>query len=367
MIDCSSAGNPEMLFHSDHFDSMTDCSASRALLSIIVPCFNEGAAVRLVHDRLVELLGDLSGIDLEIIYVDDGSRDDTGATLKSIQRTNSRVRLLQLSRNFGKEGAVSAGISRAAGDIVAIIDADLQEPPEVILEMLERWRGGADVVYATRTSRKHDSFLVRWTSAIYHRLHDKLTGGPRLDGRCDFHLLTRPVVDLLNSMPEQCRHHRSMIAWMGFCQESVQFSRPLRASGKSKIGIRARMRVGRASILSITVAPLRFALVLGILATGVGVLLAGVALGVRFFRGDWLAPWVLLGSPALLLIGIHFLILGVLGEYVGATFRETLARPRFLVKEEVGFGGEGRPDGKNRSRGKNGPGGEDGSAIRKKP
>lgn len=319
---------------------MTDDSATRVLLSMIVPCFNEGAGIMRAHKQLMEALGNVPGIDLEIVYVDDGSRDDTFATLKTIAAASSQVRVLQLSRNFGKDRAVAAGISRAAGDVVVIMDADLQEPPDVVLEMLKRWRAGADVVYGVRISRKDDSVVVRWTAAAYQRFHDLVSRGRSLDERCDFHLLTRPVVDILKSMPERCRFHRSLIAWLGFRQEPVRFVRPPRAFGKPKIDFWARTAAARASLLPVSAAPLRLALAAGIVTAGAAVVLAAGTLGVRLYSGLWPPLWVLLCSPALLLSGIHLLVVGILGEYVGATFNETLGRPLFVVKEAIGFGGE---------------------------
>ncbi len=317
---------------------MTDISATRSLLSVIVPCFNEGASLRQTHDTLAATLGDLPGIDLEILYVDDGSRDTTLEVLKDIHRTSSQVRILSLSRNFGKEGAVAAGICYAEGDVVVAMDADLQEPPAVVLEMLDRWRGGADVVYGVRLSRKSDSFLVRWSSVAYERVHNWLAGNQRLDGRCDFQLFTRPVADVLKSMPERCRFHRGMLAWMGFRQEPVYFERPARLSGTPKIRFWRRLQHARSSFLATSIAPLRIALAVGVLVTGAAVLLACGVLGVQVFGGDWPPLWVLLSAPALLLIGLHFTTMGLLGEYVGAAFQESLARPLFLVKEEIGFG-----------------------------
>ncbi len=316
---------------------MTDSRAPARTLSVVVPCYNEGEGLRRVHERLTSALGDLPETELELIYVDDGSRDSTLDVLRDLQRTDSRTRVLSFSRNFGKDSAVTAGIDHSSGDVVAFIDADLQEPPEVVLEMLERWRAGADVVYGVRASRKHDSLGVRWSAAAYSRLHDWLVRDQRLHHRCDFHLFTREVADALKAMPERGRMHRSMIAWLGFRQEAVYFARPDRQWGRSKLGFRRRLGDGTRSILATSAAPLRLALLAGLLAGGASVALGVYAVGSRALAGEWPPSWTIAAALAMFLVGAQFVFMGIVGEYVGAVFRQVQGRPLYLVQDKVGF------------------------------
>lgn len=320
---------------------MTDPPASRRVLSVALTCYNEGDALRRTHERVTGVLGDLPGIELEMVYVDDGSCDSTLAVLRELQRADRRVRVLSLARNSRKEGAMAAGIDYASGDLVVLMDSDLQEPPEVVLDMLERWRAGADVVYGVRASREHDPAFVRWSAWAYNRLHDWLVGEQRLNRRCDFHLLTREVADVLKAMPEVARVHRSLIASVGFRQESVSFARPGRCSGQSKMRFRLRLRIGRASILAASVRPLRLAWLAGLGACGASLALGGYALGTRLLAEAWPSPWTLVAALAMLFFGTQFLFMGLVGDYVGAVFRQVQGRPLYVVQERLGFGGDG--------------------------
>lgn len=316
---------------------MSDSSAFPCSLSVVVPCYNEGEGLRRLHQRLTDTLGSLPGAELEVVYVDDGSRDATPDVLRSLQAQDSRVRVLSLSRNFGKEAAVAAGIDHATGDAVAVMDADLQEPPEAVLDMLERCRAGADVAYGVRTSRKHDPWSVRWSSSVYSRTHDLLAAGPPLHGRCDFVLMTRDVVNALKAMPERVRVHRSLIACVGFRQDPVRFERPDRGWGRPKIRFWRRLHTARTSLVATSVAPLRLALFAGLVAGGTSVLLAGCVVGARVLGGAWPPSWTILTSLGLLVVGLQFAFLGLIGEYVGAVLQEVQGRPLYLVKERAGF------------------------------
>lgn len=316
---------------------MTDSPVFPRSISVVVPCYNEGEGLRKLHRRLTDVLGSLPGAELEVVYVDDGSRDGTLDVMRNLQARDPRARILSLSRNFGKEGAVAAGIDHSSGEVVVVIDADMQEPPEVVLDMLDRWRAGADVSYGVRTSRKHDPWAVRWSSSAYAHAHDVLAGGRRLHDRCDFLLMTREVANALKAMPERLRYHRSMSAWVGFRQDPVRFVRPDRAWGRPKIRFWSRMRAARNSLVATSVAPLRLAWLLGLAAGGGGAVLGCCVVGARVLGGAWPSSLTIGTSLALLVVALQFMLLGLLGEYVGAVLQEVQGRPVYLVKERIGF------------------------------
>ena len=307
------------------------------LLSVVVPCFDEEAVIRETHRRLVATLETVPELDFELIYVDDGSRDATLEVLREHQHADARVRVLALSRNFGHQIAVTAGLQQAAGQVVVIIDADLQDPPEVIPEMLDRWREGVDMAYGVRTGRDGETVFKRWTASAFYRLLDRLTDIPIPLDTGDFRLMDRAVVDAFLTMPERDRFVRGMVAWTGFRQEPVPYRRAARAAGATKYPIRKMVRLAMDGIVSFSLAPLRLATWLGLLALGLAA--AGIAYAVvlRFFTAAWVPGWSLLLISILFLGGLQLVALGILGEYVGRIYGEVKRRPLYLVKERLGF------------------------------
>lgn len=305
------------------------------LLSVVVPCFNEEEAIAETHRQLVATLGD--AVPIELIYVDDGSQDATLDILRDLQRADDRVRVVVLSRNFGKEAALLAGLANAAGDAATIVDADLQDPPEVVLEMLRRWQNGVDVAYGLRTEREGETAFKHWTAALFYRLLGKLadTAVPMDAG--DFRLMDRVAVDALLAMPEQHRFARGLVAWSGFRQEPVPFRRPQRTAGETKYPLRVMLRLALDGLLSFSTAPLRLALWLGLFAVALGLLGIVYALAERLLAGVWLGSeaWLLLAM--LLLAGVQLAFIGVLGEYIGRIYAEAKRRPLYLVQEKLGF------------------------------
>ena len=316
---------------------------SSALLSVVVPCFDEEAVIRETHRRLVATLETVPDVDFELVYVDDGSRDATLNLLRGLQGADARVRVLALSRNFGHEVAIAAGLKSAAGDAVVLIDADLQDPPEIILEMLERWRQGADVAYGQRTERDGETRFKRWTATAFYRLLNGLAEIPIPLDTGVFRLMDRKVVDAFLAMPERDRFARAMVAWAGFRQEPVHYQRAARAAGETKYALRNLLRLAIDGILSFTFAPLRLATWLGFLACGLA--LAGVAyvLVIRMFTDISVSGWTLLLVAILFLGGVQLVVLGILGEYLGRIYHEVKRRPLYLVKERLGFPASGRP------------------------
>ena len=318
-----------------------------ALLSVVVPCFSEEAVVRKTHGRLVAVLEEIPGLDFEIVYVDDGSRDSTLDLLRELQRADQRVRVIALSRNFGHQIAVTAGLQSVVGDVVVVIDADLQDPPEVIPEMLDRWRDGVDIAYGVRTERAGETKFKRWTAFAFYRLIRRLANIPIPLDTGDFRLMDRMAVDAFLAMPERDRWVRGMVAWTGFRQEPVQYKRAARAAGVTKYPFRKMLRFAVDGILSFSLVPLRLATWLGLFTAGLAMLGVLYALVVRLFTAIWVSGWALLFIAVLFLGGVQLVMLGILGEYLGRIYGEVKRRPLYLVKERLGF----TPTNESASRG----------------
>ncbi len=308
-----------------------------SLLSVVVACFDEEAVISETHRRLVAALERIPETGFEIIYVDDGSRDGTLELLRGLQAADARVRVVALARNFGQPMALTAGVAEAGGEAVAVIDADLQDPPEIIAEMLERWRRGVDVAYGLRPDREGETAFKRWTSRAYYRLLARITDVAIPLDTGEFRLMDRAVVDAFLAMPERDRFMRGMIAWAGFRQEPVRYRRAPRAAGTTKYSLRKMVGVAADGILSFSLLPLRAATWLG--AGAAGLALAGIvyALGARLATGAWVGGWAATFLAVLFLGGAQLVLIGVLGEYLGRVYGEVKRRPLYLVRERLGF------------------------------
>ena len=307
-----------------------------SLLSVVVPCFDEEDVIRQTHGRLTAVLGKASDLTFELVYVDDGSRDATLDVLRELHDGDARVRVIALSRNFGKEIAVVAGLADAEGDTVAIIDADLQDPPEVLLRMLERWREGADVAYGVRSVREGETVFKRWTAKAFYRLLDLLSDISIPLDAGDFRLMDRKVVDAFLALPERDRFTRGLVAWTGFRQEPVHYARPARAAGKTKWPLRKLIGLAADSIFSSSIIPLRLALYLGFFAAAVALLGVIYGFAIRLTTDAWVPGWAALFVAILFMGGVQLVLIGVLGEYVGRIYGEVKRRPLYIVKERLG-------------------------------
>jgi glycosyltransferase involved in cell wall biosynthesis len=307
------------------------------LLSIVVPCYNEDAVLRELHQRLNAVLDQISDSTGEIIYSDDGSDDQTPDILRQLQASDPRVRVISLSRNFGHQFAVSAGLEHASGDAVVIIDADLQDPPEVIPEMIERWRDGYHVVYGLRAKRAGETRFKLWTAKMFYRLLNRLSQVEIPLDVGDFRLLDRKVVDVLLTMPERDRFLRGMISWIGFKQIAVIYDRAPRSAGESKYPFMKMLRFAVDSVISFSFVPLRLAIWVGFGAIAAS--FAGIvyALIIRLYTTDWVRGWTSIFTAVLFLGGIQLITLGIVGEYVGRIYAEVKLRPLFVVRERLGF------------------------------
>lgn len=308
----------------------------RRLLSVVVPCFNEEEVIERTHSRLSDALTAITA-DYEIIYVDDGSRDTTAERLRDIQAQDRHSKVIRLSRNFGHQIAVTAGVSYAQADAVVLIDADLQDPPEVIAQMVEKWREGFQVVYGQRIDRAGETRFKLWTARAFYRLINRLSEVPIPLDTGDFRLMDRAAVEALKRMNERHRLLRAMTAWVGFRQAAVPYSRAERAAGVSKYPLGKMLGLALDGIVSFSTAPLRVVTFVGL---GFSLLsLAGVAyaLFARLFTHDWVPGWTLIFIALLLMGGLQLVFLGVIGEYIGRIYSEAKGRPLFLVMEELGF------------------------------
>lgn len=304
-------------------------------ISVVVPCFNEEQVIATTHARLVAVLGSLDDVELELVYVDDGSVDATSSILRRLCTQDPCARAVLLSRNFGHQYALMAGLEFATGDAVVIIDADLQDPPEVVLEFIERWRAGAEVVVGVRSERRGEAPFKRATAAIFYRTLNAVSDVPITNDAGDFRLLDRKVVKALNAMPERDRFVRGLVSWLGFQQAHVPYVRAPRYAGTTKYPLLRMVAFGLDAFVSFSRAPLRIALLLGACTSAVAIVGMAYALFARLFTSNWVPGWTLLFIAVLFMGGAQLFALGVIGEYVGRVYAEVKHRPLYVVKEIV--------------------------------
>lgn len=310
--------------------------SSEPIVSVVVPCYNEEPVIEETHRRLSDTLSYL-GCSYEIVYVDDGSRDKTLLQLRSIQAHDEAVRVLSFSRNFGHQIAVSAGIDHAQGEAIVLIDADLQDPPELIRAMLEKWREGYDVVYGQRHSREGESYFKVVTARLFYRFINRLSDVPIPLDTGDFRLMSRQVVEVLRRMPEKDRFIRGMVSWVGFRQCALPYERARRYAGVSKYPLRKMVAFATDGILSFSIKPLRLATTMGFLTSGLAIFGILYALVLRLWTSNWVSGWTLLIISVLFLGGVQLICLGIIGEYVGRIYSESKRRPLYLIGEALGF------------------------------
>jgi glycosyltransferase involved in cell wall biosynthesis len=301
-------------------------------LSIVVPVFNEEEALPALHQRLVQVLHH-AGTSWEIVYVDDGSSDGTATALAAIQARDRAVAVARLSRNFGKEAAMSAGLRLAQGEAVVLIDADLQDPPELIPRMLQAWRDGADVVHMRRRTRAGESWFKRATAHAFYRVINWLSEVPIPPDVGDFRLLSRRAVQALNGLPEHNRFMKGLFAWVGFRQTTIDYDRQPRAAGRTKWRYRKLWHFALEGITGFSVGPLKLATWVG-LASALAALVYALAFVLKtLVYGDRVAGFPTLIVTILLLGGLQLMSIGILGEYLGRLFIETKQRPLYLLEE----------------------------------
>ena len=310
---------------------------NKMLLSIIVPCFNEEEVIAETFERLLRIAFEVKNLDTEIIFVDDGSNDLTPVILQKLVDKENFVKAIFLSRNFGHQIAVTAGIDASRGDAVVIIDADLQDPPEVIHNMILEWQKGYDVVYGKRIDRKGESIFKKLTAKMFYRILNMLSDVYIPLDTGDFRLISKNVVQNLKQMPEKDRFLRGMISWVGFRQTAIKYHRDKRFAGVSKYPLRKMLRFASDGILSFSTKPLQISIGLGMVSSFLSLLVICYALFLRIFTNIWVEGWTALMIAVLFIGGIQLLCIGILGNYIGRIYDESKNRPLYLVRQYRGF------------------------------
>ena len=305
-------------------------------VSIVVPFFNEAEGVALLRERLDQALAECPEVVFEIVCVDDGSTDDTLARLVALASRDPRFLVIELSRNFGKESALSAGIDAATGDAVIPFDADLQDPPELIPKLIAEWRNGADVVLARRAERSSDSFLKRTTARLFYRIHNRLSDVKIPDNVGDFRLMSRAATDALRQLPERNRFMKGLFAWVGFRTMTIEYTRPARAAGKSKFSGWRLWNFALEGLTSFSTAPLRLWAYLGGVGAVVAIVYGAIIIVRTLVRGVDVPGYASLLVVVLFVGSVQLIGIGVLGEYIGRIYLESKQRPRYLVRRTYG-------------------------------
>ncbi len=311
-------------------------SRAGRLLSIVAPMHDEAEVLGAFFERIEAATRDL-GVAVEIICVDDGSRDATLAGLVSRAVVDPQVKVIALARNFGKEAALTAGIDAAGGDMIVPIDADLQDPPELIAQFIDRWEEGYDVVYGSRADRSSDTAMKRTSAQLFYRIFNRVSDLDIPESAGDFRLMDRQVVEALKLLPERNRFMKGLFAWVGFRQIGVPYARPERAAGTSSMGYVRLWRFALDGITSFSTAPLRVWSVIGFVAALIAIAFAiGIIVRVLIV-GREVPGYASLMTVVLFGFAIQMLAIGVLGEYVGRLYQEVKGRPIYVVRARVGF------------------------------
>lgn len=320
----------------DGEDSTTVLRPDPASISIVVPAYNEEEVIAETYLRLTSVMQGLS-LPYELIFVNDGSRDQTFDKLTVLARADRNVKVINFSRNFGHQVAVTAGIEYAAGEVVVLIDADLQDPPELIATFVEKWREGFDVVYAVRRQRAGETWFKRMTARAFYRVMRDLTDIEIPLDTGDFRLMNRNVVDMLVAMKEKHRFIRGMVSWVGFRQIGVPYDRAERLAGESKYPLRKMIKFSIDGITSFSFKPLQLASQLGFLCSGLGFLAILGIVYLRLFTVQTIQGWASIMVVSLFLGGIQLFVLGIIGEYVGRVYDEVRGRPLYIVADTQNF------------------------------
>ena len=309
---------------------------NQAILSIVVPLYNEQEVLPETYHRLKTVM-DSIGEPYEVIMVNDGSRDRTAEMAKELCRENPDFKLLNFSRNFGHQTAITAGMDYASGRAIVVIDADLQDPPEIIPEMIAKWKEGYEVVYGKRISRKGETFFKTFTARTFYRLLNKLTDVKIPTDVGDFRLIDAKVKEALLRVPEHNRYVRGLISWLGFRQTEVEFVRDPRFAGETKYPLSKMLKLAVDGITSFSYKPLKVSIGIGTFLSAFSLVFALTVVILRAFNISTMEPgWASLMVVMLFFFGIVLVMLGIIGEYIGRIFEEVKGRPLYIVSEEVG-------------------------------
>ncbi|MEU6132034.1 glycosyltransferase family 2 protein [Saccharopolyspora sp. NPDC047091] len=316
-------------------DRRTEEAATGSLISYVLPVYDEQDGLRRFHRELVAATGTRPDLDYEFVYVNDGSRDGSLAVLRELAEADPRVRVLDFARNFGHQIAITAGLDHAEGDAVVVMDTDLQDPPAVSIEMIDAWRGGAEIVSARRRTRR-DTRFKRLTAHSYYRLLHSLAEVDIPVDTGDFRLLDRRAAEELRGYRERSRFIRGMVASMGFQQEEVLFDRDERAAGETKYPLRKMVRLAADGVTGFSTAPLKLITRIGFLSLGLAALGILYAVALRlFFPQITVSGWTMIMVVMLFLGGVQMLSLGVIGSYIGRIYDEVRQRPLYIVRKVI--------------------------------
>lgn len=308
----------------------------KTIYSIVVPVYNEEQVLAETYKRLKKVM-DSTGEKYELLFVNDGSGDRSAVMIQEFCRRDQKVRLINFARNFGHQLAISAGMDYASGEAIVVIDADLQDPPEVILQMIEKWKAGCDVVYGKRVERKGETFFKKITAAVFYRLLRLMTDVDIPVDAGDFRLLDRKVCQEIKKMREKSRYIRGLVSWVGFRQETVEYVREERWAGETKYPLRKMIKFALDAVTSFSYKPLKLATYVGfVLSLGSFVYLI-VVLYQKLFTTNVVPGWASIVTINLFFNGVILIILGIIGEYIGRIYDETKNRPLYIVKEKIGF------------------------------
>jgi polyisoprenyl-phosphate glycosyltransferase len=322
---------------------VNSAAMTRPTLTLVLPIYNEEEVIPILHGRLQSFLSTL-GVDAEVLFVNDGSKDQSLPLLRELAAKDARYQVLSFSRNFGHQSAISAGVDYARGQAVVVMDADLQDPPEVVVEMLARWREGFDVVYGQRRSREGETWFKLVTAKMFYRVFRAMIPIEVPLDAGDFRLMSRQVVLTLRSLREAHRFVRGMVAWVGFRQIAVLYDRPGRAAGETKYPLRKMIRFAVDGITSFSVLPLRFATYLGMIISVASVAYAAWALFVKIVLHATVQGWTTTVVLVALLSSVQLLMIGILGEYVGRIYEQVKLRPLYIVGERINVAKEADTD-----------------------
>jgi dolichol-phosphate mannosyltransferase len=317
-------------------DRTTSRRAARGLLSVVIPCHNEADVIDATHARLSDVLP-TTGMDYEVIYVDDGSRDTTLAKLERIAARDPRVTVIELSRNFGQQAAMSAGLAATRGDAIVITDADLQDPPEVIPDMVRAWRSGVDVAYGRRRRRAGETAFKLVTASLYHRLFARMVPYPVPVDTGDFKLIDRAVADAVVALPEKRRYMRNLVPWAGFSHEPVWYDRHPRAAGETKYSPWKLAKLAADAIVLSSDAPLRLTWV-----AAASLAIVGTVATLYAAATNWFGPpresisFASITAIVALIAAVQTSAVAIVGEYVARTYREVQGRPSWVVRRTIG-------------------------------
>lgn len=302
-------------------------------VSLLIPAYNEEDSLGLLYNELNKVIDTIPGYEFEILFVNDGSNDNTLDILRNLQKRDSRINYISFSRNFGKETAMAAGFDYVSGDAVVIMDADLQDPPQLIKEMILYWEEGYDDVYAKRRSREGETWFKKFTSSAFYRLLQRMTKIPIQEDTGDFRLLDRRAIESLKKLREKQRYTKGMFSWIGFNKKEILFDRKPRAAGETKWNYLKLFNLALEGVTSFTTFPLRISTILGILVSIFSIVYMFVILIKSMIWKDPVKGYPSMMVTILFLGGVQLISLGIIGEYIGRIFNETKYRPLYIIDE----------------------------------